>query len=187
VWNNIENQGGGNRVNKIFLKVTFFSVLFMMCLPTTVFANSSWQWLTSSPKEWLPVAVSLTLSIEIAGILLFATLNKGLGLKLKMVLLIIGANLASFLLPYISRALQLQIFYDGWGEAWNGAFESGPYYIVLLGYLMLTLLVEVPIVYHFSKKHAKWPRALLVTIVVVNVITTLIVALLERRMFYGEW
>ncbi|UCZ53523.1 hypothetical protein LGQ02_01605 [Bacillus shivajii] len=162
-------------------------ILFSIIFPGIAFANSSWQWLTDSPMTLLPYAILFTLAVEILAILVFGQLVKNLSLKIKAMILIIVANLASFLLPYLFRALEVQAVAGSWENAWFAAFEAGPFYIVLTGYLFMTLLVEVPIIYFFLKKHTTNNRILFIVIVSANILTTAAIAAIERMMFYGHW
>jgi uncharacterized membrane protein (DUF441 family) len=75
----------------------------------------------------------------------------------------------------------------GFLDAWVNAFDAGPYYIVRLGYLILTLAVEVPIVWHTLKQHTDSPKKLLNSVVIANVVTTVIVAVTERLLCRGQW
>jgi hypothetical protein len=150
----------------------------------TVYANSSWHWLTASPRELLPYVIVLTLGIEIAGLLIFGTLNRDLITKVKAAIIVTIANMVSFLLPYIIRAIQ---FRGVSSEPWYDSFTKGPYYIVLTGYLFLTLVIEVPMVYVYVRKFSQNRRVLLATITLVNVITTILVAGLERTFLKGQW
>lgn len=161
--------------------------LVILIYPQAAYANSSWHWLTSSPMEFLPLAILLTLAIEMASIFLFGKLVSGFGIKLKVAILVILANIFSFVFPYILRAYQLRIFSAEWQHALYDAFHKGPYYIVLSSYLILTLLIEVPLVYYLMKKHSQRKKQLLIAIISANVVTTFIVAIVERMLFYGQW
>ncbi|WP_413382032.1 hypothetical protein [Alkalihalobacillus sp. 1P02AB] len=172
--------------NQLF-QVTLSLILFTFMFHSTGYANSSWQWLTSSPKEILPLAIILTLCFEIIGILFLGKLVKNYLIKVIAALIIMVANIVSFLFPYIFRAIEFQAISGGWSYAWYDAFAAGPYYIVLTGYLFLTLSIEVPLIYLLLKKYSKDKRVLLGVVISVNVMTTLIVAIMERMMFYGHW
>lgn len=175
-------------INQLFYRMIVVLILFTFVYQTTVYANSSWNWLTDSPEKFLPYAILLTLVIEIGAIVLLGRLKSGFSLKVKGTLIIILANIASFLLPYIYRSIEIESFYgEGWDAAWHLSFTSGPYYIVLLGFLFLTISVEVPIIYLYLKKHTERLRILLSVIIIANIVTTLIVAVMERIMFYGQW
>ncbi|KJF28202.1 hypothetical protein TZ02_05060 [Clostridium aceticum] len=152
-----------------------------------VYANSSWRWLTSSPKELLPIAIIFTLAIEYIGILSLGKLHLIKWERIKIFGIIVLANIASFILPYIIRAYTLRPISGGWVNAWRDAFTKGPYYIVLFGYLFLTLLVEVPIVYGFLKKYTLSKKFLMSLIILLNIITTCIVAIIERTLYHGQW
>jgi hypothetical protein len=92
------------------------------------------------------------------------------------------ANAASFLLPYAFLKADL---------SWYGTFEdildSGPHYIVSGVFLLLTLLVEMPIVYNVLKSNVQDMKKLQLTIIISNVITTAGVAIIERLITEGYW
>lgn len=83
-----------NRRSKLTIALAFLTILFT----TTAFANSSWHWLTDKrPYELLPLAIVFTLLIEF--VIIYFVNKPG---KWWFVLgIIIVANLASFLLPYL--------------------------------------------------------------------------------------
>lgn len=166
-----------------FVKISIILLLFII-FHNTVYANSSWHWLTASPRELLPYVIVLTLGIEIVGLSIFGKLNYDLKKKVKAAIVVTMANIASFLLPYIIRATQLHSVSS---EPWYDSFTKGPYYIVLTGYLLLTLVVEVPMVYVYLHKLSQNRRVLLTTIILLNVITTILVAGLERTILKGQW
>lgn len=147
----------------------------------TVYINSSWHWLTTSPMTILPFAIIITLLIEIISISKFNDIN-----NIKKVSIVITlANLLSFLAPYLERAYRF-IPTSG-GYSLSGAFNKGPYYIILAGYLLLTILIELPTVFLFLQKTASNRKKLILTIICSNIITTGIVAILERLICIGRW
>lgn len=161
--------------------LTLFTLMIM--LQGRVYANSSWHWVTVSPKLVLPIAVVLTLIIET-----FVIYRYGMVKRKERVLIVVAiANIASFILPYIERAKRFMPVAGDWYYAWIKAFDSGPYYMVLTGYLILTLIAEFPIVYLVLKKYSKDNKTLGKAILVANIITTLIVAVLERLLCHGRW
>lgn len=167
-----------------FRKSMFYGLLGLSALyPAIIYANSSWCWVTRSPKKVLPIAVFLTLVLETMGI---ATYNK---IKNKGIVLFIVtiANIVSFILPYVERAYRHMPTSGTWFWAWRSAFDSGPYYMVLFGYLFLTLIAEIPIVYYYLRKKVDNEKRLLYSILSVNIVTTLIVAVLERLLCRGQW
>ena len=54
-------------------------------------------------------------------------------------------------------------------------------------FLLITLLVEMPIVYNVLKSKVQDKRVLQLTIIVSNVITTAGVAIIERLITEGHW
>lgn len=146
-------------------------------------ANSSWHWVTISPYRILPLAILLTLAIEILGTIKFNQWkNRGF---FKICVVFILANIMSFLAPYLYRAYRFIPTSGGYDI--GGAFNKGPFYMIMLGYLLLTLIVELPTTYLTLKKDVKKPLRLLLTVTTLNIATTLTVALLERVLCKGIW
>jgi len=161
--------------------VFFLTSLYIFMLPVVSNANSSWHWVTVSPLKVLPFAIFFTLIIETAAIV-FA--GKTADIK-KSFIAVALANIFSFLAPGFFRAYR---FIPTSGVfSLSAAFNKGPYYIVLTGYLVLTLVVEVPTVYFLLSKETKSKRWLIISIVASNIITTLLVALCERQICIGSW
>lgn len=168
--------------NILSLVFTFtFFLSFIAIFDTYAFANSSWVWLTVSPMTVLPFAVILTLLLETIGI---AYANK-ISNRKRVFSLVTIANILSFLAPYIYRAMRFSPTTGGFSLP--SAFEKGPYYIVLTGYLFLTLIIEIPFVYHFLRNECENKKRLLISILSVNVVTTIIVAVMERILCRGQW
>ena len=154
---------------------------FMFFLYYITLANSSWHWVTVSPMKILPVAIISTLSIESLSI----GKSSGISNNKKTFMVVSLANLFSFLAPYLFRAYS---FIPTSGRfSLSAAFNKGPFYIVLTGYLVLTLVVELPIVYILLKKEARNKLKLFVSILASNIITTLLVAFFERLICKGLW
>jgi hypothetical protein len=148
---------------------------------TTVFANSSWHWLTMSPVTLLPLAVILTLFTEIT---IIKKWNRELDLK-KICEIIFAANLASFLVPFIERAIRFSPTTGGF--SFVSANIKGPFFIVLIGYLLITLLVEIPLVLIYLRKNTDNIKRLFMSVLLVNILTTGMVALIERLLCKGVW
>lgn len=161
--------------------VMILSISFLILFQGDAYANSSWHWVTVSPLKVLPFAVVVTLLAET-----FAVIKIGRTEDAKRVFLVVGcANLFSFLAPYIERAYRF-IPTSG-GFSITAAFNKGPYYMVLAGYLLLTVIVELPVVYLLLRRNAGSKRGLVISILVSNIITTLFVAVCERLICIGQW
>jgi len=97
------------------------------------------------------------------------------------------ANLASFLLPYLLEALSMMS--EGFANDLVSGFvenlDSGPAYIVGFMYLVITLIVEIPIVYAVLNNRTGNRKKLLTTIILVNIATTLLVLMIERILCIG--
>lgn len=157
------------------------TVLFVLMFSTVANANSSWHWVTASPLKVLPFAIFVTLLIETTAIV---SIGKVADIK-KSFIVVSLANLISFLAPYIFRAFRFIPTSGGFRLV--DAFNKGPYYIVLTGYLVLTLIIELPIVYFILNKYVKDNKRLVISILSSNIITTLLVAICERQICIGRW
>lgn len=155
--------------------------IVVFCFPAAVYANSSWHWVTASPMTLFPFAVLLTLFLETMAIAKFGRVKN----PKKVFLVVAAANLLSFLAPYIERAYRF-IPTSGGFRLWS-AFEKGPYYMVLSGYLLLTVIIELPVVYLLLRKESGSRKWLAGSILVSNIVTTLAVAIIERLACIGSW
>lgn len=173
---------------------TFFSILiallFVFMFPLTASANSSWHWISSKrPLDLLPVVIIVTLIIEIVSVYYIAKV-KDLKRVIPTVLL---ANLVSFLAPYIWMAVDpyniysFYTFEEGIFYSIDRNVNSSPTFTVSILYLLITLLIEVPIVFLILRKKAPNKIVLIATIVGSNVITTAITFAVERIFCYGQW
>jgi heme/copper-type cytochrome/quinol oxidase subunit 4 len=132
----------------------------------------------------LPLAIILTLAIETWGVIVYGKVEE----KVKAFVIVTFANIASFIAPYVYSTFRLNRFYcSGWSYAWERAFNNGPNHIIRLAYLMLTLCIEVPLVYFLLKNRSNNKKRLLLITIAVNVITTIVVAVLERLLCQGRW
>lgn len=163
------------------LMVAACTGIFFIIFPATAYANSSWHWVTTSPMTIFPFAIILTLLVETVSAVKFGSVSDAK----KAFLVVSLANLLSFLAPYLERAYRF-IPTSG-GFSISAAFNRGPYYIVLMEYLLLTIIVELPVVYFLLKDFSASKRNLLISIILSNAATTVIVAVLERLICIGMW
>ena len=158
--------------------IIVLSSLMLLILPQAVFADSSWCWLTDTrPFDILPPVALATIVIEVLAIWLIPNTGK----LMKTAVAVILANAASFLLPY--SVLVFNQVYPKFEDALN----AGPNYIVGFGFVMLTLLIEIPIVYYLLNKHVDNKKKLLWSIIGSNIVTTAMVAVIERMVTDGYW
>lgn len=161
-------------------KITNFSLaLFYTSLlfPIISLANSSWYWLTDArPIYILPIVCVATIAIETVMIFKCAKI-KNVPKVLTGVLL---ANLLSFILPYILR------WYDGIYD-FKRMIDHTPSYTVCVSYLIMTLVAEIPVVYFMLRKDTESKSKLFLITILSNVITTLMVAVVERVVCTGTW
>ena len=165
--------------SKPALRISIMIMALMVLFPVNAFADSSWVWISEKrPFDILPWVAMGTILIEWLSIWLIPRT----GHAFKVLGIVMVANAASFLLPYAFLKADL---------SWYGTFEdildSGPHYIVSGAFLLLTLLVEMPIVYNVLKSNVQDMKKLQLTIIVSNVITTAGVAIIERLITEGYW
>ncbi|MCI9596086.1 MAG: hypothetical protein HFE75_02075 [Firmicutes bacterium] len=154
------------------------AILSCALFPAAVFANSSWVWISEKrPYDLLPFVIAGTLIIEIAVIYRIPKMKK----MSKVCGLVILANLLSFAVPYLLRIP------SGVGYSFVENLDAFPSYTVNILFLIMTLAVEVPFLYKFLRKDTEKEKTLLLTLIVVNVLTTIGVAVVERIFCYGSW
>lgn len=158
------------------MKKVLMVTSFMLCLLcTTVYANSSWHWVSQArPYDVLPVVIIVTLLVEIVGTIRFAGTN-----KIKSILVILIGNLVSFLTPYL---FALNSWYG-----FENTLNHTPFYNIGIGYFIITLVVEFPIVYFGLRNKCITKKRLMSVIVLTNIITTVFTCLLERTLCHGAW
>ncbi len=160
------------------IEIIVLSGFMLLILPQSVFADSSWIWLTDyRPFDLLPPVAMATIVIEVLAIWLIPHTGK----LIKTAVAVILANVASFLLPY---ALLLE---DPVYPRFDDVLDAGPNYIVGFGFVMLTLLIEIPVVYNLLKRHVDSKKRLLWAMVGSNTATTAMVAVIERMVTNGYW
>ncbi|MEL7570576.1 MAG: hypothetical protein AAGU14_08460 [Eubacteriaceae bacterium] len=156
-------------------------LLFTAVFHITVSANSSWGWIAETrPYDVLPYVIIITLAIETLAINKIPKICK----PFKVFCVVTIANLLSFAAPYLfwySAAVSDQMY------TFIETIEHMPVYNVGMSYLIITLAVEVPIVYNAFKKSAQKEKLLLWTVIGTNVATTIIVGIIERIICPGSW
>lgn len=165
-------------MKKRITRVIVITCFVLLIIPQAVFADSSWCWLTDTrPFDILPPVALATIVIEVLAIWLIPHTGK----LMKTAVAVILANAASFLLPY---ALLLN---DPVYPKFDDMLNAGPNYIVGAGFVILTLVLEIPIVYNLLKKHVDSKKKLLWSIIGSNIVTTAMVAVIERIVTDGYW
>lgn len=175
-------------IRKLF--ALFVAVMFVLAFPLTASANSSWHWISSKrPLDLLPIVIIITLVIEVVSINYVAKVN-----SLKRVIPVVSlANLISFLIPYILLGISPDNVYSiytsekGLFYAIDYTVQHSPTFTVSLFYLIITLLVETPIVYLFLREKTPNKKILFIVIISANIITTLITFAVERIFCNGQW
>ena len=170
-------EGKGRKMKRIHLLIVLS--LMLAAVPTAVFANSSWYWISEQrPWDILPWVALATIVIEVLAIWLIPKTKQ----LVKISRIVIVANLVSFLLPYGVLAGG-----DAVHETFQDVLNAGPVYIVSVMFLIMTLAVELPVVYKVLKKYVQNKKLLLWTIIGTNTVTTIMVAIVERMITEGAW
>lgn len=165
---------------KLF-SMSVISVLGISIFPVLASANSSWVWISETrPYDILPFVIIGTLLIETVAV----NLVSKVGNWYKSFFAVLVGNIISFITPYIGYSNSL---YGQMGYTLSQIIDRGPYYTVGAAFLLLTLIVELPIVYFLLKKDADNKKKLALCIVLANIVTTVLVAIVERTLCYGRW
>ena len=168
-------------------KYKLFSVPVISVLGTSAFtllasANSSWVWISETrPYDILPFVIIGTLLIETVAV----NLVSKVGNWYKTFFAVLVGNVISFVVPYIGYSNTTP--YADAGYTLSEIINHGPYYTVGTAFLLLTLIIELPVVYFLLKKDADNKKKLALCIVLANVVTTVLVAAVERTLCYGRW
>lgn len=157
-------------------------ILFVLCavwLTVPAFADSSWVWISETrPYDVLPWVAIATLIIE-TGIIWYVGRT---GRLLKVFCVVTLGNLLSFAVPY------LPVVMDPIHTKLHSALEHWPVYTVGFLYLVITILVELPIEYRLLRGDAgERQKPLLYAVIGSNVLTTVMVAVVERIFCRGHW
>ena len=156
-------------------------LLGVFLFPTVASANSSWHWISETrPYDVLPVVVVLTLLLETLAINWIPRIRKAP----KVFCWVLVGNLLSFAMPYLVWFILCSVdnLYP-----FREFVENMPVYTVGVSYLVMTLAVELPLVYFSLRKDAGNKRKLLLAIVGANVVTTVLTAVAERVFCAGTW
>ena len=165
---------------KLF-SLSVISLLGALVFTVSASANSSWVWISETrPYDILPVVVAGTLLIETVAV----NLVSKVGNWYKTFFAVFVGNIISFIAPYIGYSNSL---YGQMGYTLSQIIDRGPYYTVGTAFLLLTLIIELPVVYFLLKKDADSKKKLAICIVVANIVTTALVAVVERTLCYGRW
>ena len=165
---------------KLF-SLSVISLLGALMFTVSASANSSWVWISETrPYDILPFVVVGTLLIETVAVNLVSKVDNWY----KTFFAVFVGNIISFIAPYIGYSNSL---YGQMGYTLSQIIDRGPYYTVGTAFLLLTLIIELPVVYFMLKKDADSKKKLAVTIVLANIVTTALVAVVERTLCYGRW
>ena len=167
------------------LRIMFLMVCIFAVSSCFVYANSSWIWLTDNrPWDILPWVAVATIIIEALAIWWIPKT----GHFVRVLITIVIANIASFLIPVL-----------GWYNADKAMFASFqdyldkmPYFVDLsiegfMGFLGFTLLIEIPLVLLSLLFITEKRKTLVLTVIGANVVTTALVAVVERIYADGLW
>ncbi len=168
-----------NRYKLITNTVTTSMLIFIFSL--TAFANSSWVWISETrPYDVLPFVALATLIIETAALNGFLKI----GNWHRVFTGVLIGNLISFAVPYIGYSYTTP--YAGYYTL-TQILQRGPFYTVGAAFLIITVAVELPFMYFWLKKSVKNKKLLVLVTVIANVVTTAMVALVERFFCEGYY
>ena len=156
------------------------SLFSLQLFNLTAFANSSWVWISETrPYDVLPWVAIGTLIIESISLMVFAKIKNGF----KMFTFVTIANAISFAAPY----LFLWLVPNEVGYTFEMFIENTPSYTIGVLYYITTILIELPIVYFSLIKYASSIKKFVITVICSNIVTTVLVAIIERIFCVGRW
>jgi hypothetical protein len=162
-------------------------------------ANSSWIWLTFAPAYILPFVAVGTVIVETVGIYKYGVLKKDSNPKNILSLLTVVVclvNLLSFVGPLV---FSVNIIYDDFAStgdggsaelmswAWEKYIQNWPSFIVGLGFLFLTLCIEMPVILALFERYTEDKKRFVKAIALSNAVTTMSVVIIERTLCQGHW
>ncbi|MGE4483813.1 MAG: hypothetical protein AB7C97_01740 [Oscillospiraceae bacterium] len=157
----------------------FILAALLPVITITAYADSSWHWISDTrPYDILPFVVIGTLLIETIAVNYIPKIHK----LFKVFCIVTLGNILSYLAPYIIQRSSTYLY-----GTYYDFVEHYPLYNVGLFYLILTVAVELPFCYFLLKRDTANRKILLVTIFVANVVTTALVAIVERFICVGRW
>lgn len=160
---------------------TTITALLVFAFSLTAFANSSWVWISETrPYDVLPFVAIATLIIETAALNGFLKI----GNWHRVFTGVLIGNLISFAVPYIGYSNTTP--YAGYYTL-TQILQRGPFYTVGAAFLIVTVAVELPFMYFWLKKSVKNKKLLVLVTVLANVVTTAMVAVVERVLCEGHW
>ena len=168
---------------KKYKTTTNFSVTFLLLAGFifSVSANSSWVWISEKrPYDLLPFVALATLLIETLG---YNYLLKIENFYRTFCGVLIG-NLISFAVPYIGYSNTTP--YAGYYTL-TQILNRGPFYTVGAAFLIITILVELPFMYFWLKKEVENKNKLVAVAILLNTVTTVMVAVIERVFCEGYY
>ncbi len=164
-----------------YFSVFIISLFLMQILSLSAFANSSWRWISETrPYDVLPWVAIGTLIIEAISIIYFAKVEK----KFLTFIVVTLANLLSFAAPYLF--IWIVPSAPG-GYTFEMTMENLPFYTIGFLYYIITILVELPVVCFSLLKYTSSTKKFIITVIGSNIVTTILVAVIERLVCVGHW
>ena len=156
------------------------SLVLIQLFNLTAFANSSWVWISETrPYDVLPWVAIGTLVIETLSLMIFAkTKNNS-----RTFAFVTIANVISFAAPYLVNLIS----YSEQQFPFEKYLENWPSYTVGISFCIATILIELPIVYFSLRKNVVSIKNFVITVIVSNIVTTILVAIIERLFCVGNW
>lgn len=166
--------------HKLFTNTTTIFLLFSGFI-FTASANSSWTWISETrPYDVLPFVALATLLIETVGYTLWLKTENFYRTFSGVVI----GNLISFAVPYIGYSNTTP--YAGYYTL-TQILNRGPFYTVGAAFLLVTVLIELPFMYFWLKKEVTNKKKLVAAAVILNTVTTVMVAIVERVFCEGYY
>lgn len=155
---------------------TFVLIGLTVMFTITASANSIWteRMENYSYMEHFPYIIIGTLIVETLALLVVTKMKK----PLKVIGTVVLANAASFLIP---EAIMNLILFGG--QRFELFMLFNTYWFLNVIFIIITLAIELPIIWAILKKDVKSVKVLLLTATAVNIFTTVVTAIIDIQIY----
>lgn len=177
-------------MNLNYRRLLFIAISIVTFTTCYVYADTHetlpWVWLSNN-RPWDIAVWLLAIAIVVETLAIWWVPKTGtpkMGMLVRIALTVTAANIVSLLLPYyMFYGADLNMYYTNFQEY----IEVGYGYFVGRFYVLLTFLVESPLVAFSLFFCTEKRKTLFITVFASNIATTIIVALIERAYAPLTW
>lgn len=164
--------------SKKFIAVFLITLSVALTLPTVGLAHAYWIWKSElRPYDVLPVALVIGTAIEVCALMFIAKVRR----PWKALIILLVINVLSILIPFVIYAMRDSSL----GLTLAQRIERIPYLIGII-YGFALILFKMPIEFFTLKRDAPSNQKLFWVVLITNIITTSLYAIMERTFCWGR-